>query len=918
MKREADYFAYDGAHGEQVSFPLGGIGAGSIGFSASGRLIDWEIANRPDKGSTNGFSHFALRVESPDGECRARVLQGPFHGNLAGDRGAGSYREFGYGVRREYLTGLPHFRQARFSGFFPCAELGLADPDFPATVKVSAFSPFIPMDDRTSSLPVALFAFEVANPGPQPLRCSLVGCLGNPVKGPHGARLVRTDGASGMLNFGHGIDPADRDFGEVILATDEADISYQHEWYRGSWFDSLEVYWRDINAAGPLRDRRYDGQHFDRRLDGGKRHRGHSVLAAHRTVAPGEKTVFRFAIAWYFPHFVRDWLNLYGYAVEPTQADTTWKNYYATQWSGAEEIAGHALRHWDSLRDRTFAFRDTLRRSTLPLPVLDAVSANLGTLRTPTVLRLPDGTLYGWEGCDSTAGSCEGSCSHVWNYQQVTPFLFPALERGMRIVDFEHNQDPQTGGMSFRLSAPLGHGRYDIRPCADGQFGNVMKAYRDWKASGDEGFLRRVWPNVRKAIAFAWHPLNHDRWDPDKTGVLHGRQHHTLDMELFGPNGWLTGFYLGALRAGAEMARRVGEETFASELDALFEKGRRWTDEHLFNGSYYVHDVDVTDAGILASYEGGPESAVLKGSIHDLYWSGEHGQIKYQIVDGCLLDQLLGEWHARLYGIGPVFDPDKVATTLQSIYRLNFKKRLGDVVNPCRVFGLEEESGSIVCEWPKGAARPVFPIPYSQETFHGSEYAFGSLLMLAGEVAKGTEIFAAVRDRYRGGNRNPWNEMECGSNYVRSMAAYGGLLALSGFGFDLTRHRIAFDPKVRAGDMFRSFWAVGEAWGEVTIRDGSILLAVSEGRIDLARIGLPTPRGALRGEDPDAMRDSTRGAIQGQIQASIRGTLDHVPFAARIEDGDAVFERMTVEAGSVVELQAERIRIGELPEVMAI
>ena len=140
-----------------------------------------------------------------------------------------------------------------------------------------------------------------------------------------------------------------------------------------------------------------------------------------------------------------------------------------------------------------------------------------------------------------------------------------------------------------------------------------------------------------------------------------------------------------------------------------------------------------------------------------------------------------------MYGLGDLFDPAKVATTLQSMYAINFKPRLADVVNPCRVFGLEDESGAVVCDWPPGAVRPVIPVPYSQETFHGLEYSLGSMLMHAGEIETGLRVFRAVRDRYRGDNRNPWNEMECGSNYVRSMASYAGLLALSGFGFDLDR-----------------------------------------------------------------------------------------------------------------------------------
>ena len=160
---------------------------------------------------------------------------------------------------------------------------------------------------------------------------------------------------------------------------------------------------------------------------------------------------------------------------------------------GVDEVAAEVLTRWDELRDRTVAFRDALYGSTLPGPVLDAAAANLSTLKSPTSLRLEDGTFYGWEGCHPTAGSCEGSCTHVWNYAQALPFLFPALERSMRAADYRYNQD-DVGGMSFRLSLPLGTTNATERPCADGQFGGVMKLYRDWRLSGDTDWLRDLWP----------------------------------------------------------------------------------------------------------------------------------------------------------------------------------------------------------------------------------------------------------------------------------------------------------------------------------------------------------------------------------------------------------------------------------------
>ena len=58
-----EHFTYRGEQLTEISFPLGGIGSGCIGLGGNGRLIDWEIFGRPNKGSVNGFSHFAVKAE---------------------------------------------------------------------------------------------------------------------------------------------------------------------------------------------------------------------------------------------------------------------------------------------------------------------------------------------------------------------------------------------------------------------------------------------------------------------------------------------------------------------------------------------------------------------------------------------------------------------------------------------------------------------------------------------------------------------------------------------------------------------------------------------------------------------------------------------------------------------------------------
>ena len=859
MERSA-YFEYAGENTRNVMFPLGGIGAGCIGLGGDGRLRDWEIYNRPSKGSVNGFSHFAVRAERDGKVLDTRVLHGPFQGSLTGDPLGRQFNSFGFGVRREHMAGFPSFASCVFSGPYPVATLDFADRRFPGAVQLQAFSPFIPMESRDSSLPTAMFEFAVTNTTGEAIDYTLFGCLAFDFKDDALVTAEKRGGRTTIVGRS-AVDPKNTGYSELSIATDSENTSYQRHFFRGSWFDALEVYWQDISAGGALKDRWFY-KDDSARMTGSRRMAEHSTLACHVTLAPGETKTIRTAISWYVPNVSKYWISQNALLDEPRDVPTIWKNYYATQWDSVAAVSDAAFREWSRLASATKGFQQLLLGSTLPEPVLDAVSANLSILKSATVLRLEDGTFYGWEGCHPDAGSCEGSCTHVWNYQQALPFLFPDLERSMREADFTFNQIPETGGMAFRLSLPLGVGTANDRPCVDGQFGNVLKAYRDWKLTGDAAWLAAMWPHVKAAVAYAWHAGNYDKWDPDKTGVLAGRQHHTLDMELFGPSSWLNGFYLGALLAGAEMGEAAGDAATAAEFRDIYARGRAWMHEHLFNGSYFVQQVDLKARGQLAPFDSnGRGSNYVRGSIYDLYWSEEHGEVKYQIGQGCEIDQVLAQWHANLYGLGDVFEPEKFASAVRAVYTHNFKKRLGDEANPCRVFGLEDEAGTLMCAWPAGVERPAIPVPYSQETMHGFEYAFGCQLMMIGEIDKGIEIFASVRDRYRGHNRNPWNEIECGSNYARSMASYAAVLVLSGFGFDMSVGRISFDPKLQRSGAFISIWSTGTAWGTVTISDGEAQLMVLGGSMSLSEV-------AVQGAKVCADNFERTGRPSGAVPAS--------------------------------------------------
>ena len=816
---------YTGAKRQEISFPLGGIGSGCIGLDGTGRLRDWEIFNRPAKGSVNGFSHFGIKAEADGAVLDARVMNADLIGSYAGQYVEHKrYQGYGFGPSRYLLSGVPHFRDSVFRGEFPLAEVAFIDESFPGEVSLHAFNPFIPSNDRDSSIPAALFTLQVRNTASRAVTYTFELSVNNPSQCGHVNRIVREGNFQGVELADAQAGDCAPGYGSVVFGVPAGvQMQAQQYWYRGDWFDNLGVFWRDFTAPGPLKNRVYqeDGGNYSVREDVG-------TVAVCAEVAPGEVWRQRFLIAWHYPNCVNYWSD------GQDKRGRTWKNYYAALFSSATAVADYVATEWDRLEAETVRFHDALYGSDLPPEALEAIGANLSTLKSPTVLRLPEGQFYGFEGCHCDEGCCEGSCTHVWNYAFALPFLFPGLERSMRELDYTYNQNDD-GGMPFRLQLPLGSERSKFRPCVDGQMGGVIKTYREWKLSGDDAWLRRWWPKVKKSLEYAWAPTNGDRWDPERTGVITGRQHHTLDMELFGPSAWLNAFYLGALKAAAEMAEAVGDGGSAKLYAQLYARGRDYTDRELFNGEYYCQKVDIRDPHVLDPYEAG--DTLTGGSTRETYWSDEAGQLKYQIGEGCGVDQVLAQWMCELCGVGEILDPGHVRSALGAIYRHNFKPSLRKHFNPCRIYGLNDESGLVVCDWPEGAEKPVVPIPYAEEAMNGFEYQAATHMIMHGMEEEGLRVVRGIRARYDGEKRNPWNEFECGSNYARSMASYALLLAYSGFRFDMREGKMGFVP-LKAG---RYFWSLDGAWGTVLAEEGRAEMEVLYGELRLKAWVVPQP-----------------------------------------------------------------------------
>lgn len=792
----------------EISFPLGGIGSGSIGLLGNGSFADWEIFNKPDKGSYNGYSHIAVKLNQNDKKY-VKILNSDVQKELMGRYEKKIYNGYGFGPSISTMSGFPHFKNCEFNGEFPIANLKFTDEDFPGEVNLTAFNPFIPLDSDNSSIPAAFFEISYQNTQSTAVEFQCAFSLANPYEVSKNYE-VKNDNITSLRLVNAAKKEDEVDYGELSLSCTEPS-AVQKYWYRGGWQDGITAFWNEF-SDDTLTCRNYE--------ESGKCDTCSMMKAI--TLNPGETAKVRFVVSWHVSNNYNYWDN----ECNEDLKSRPWKNYYAVLFENSVSSGVYSLKNWDVLYNKTNAFKNELFSSSIDEVFKEAASSTLSVLKSPTVFRLENGEFYGFEGVHEQEGSCEGTCQHVYNYAYALCFLFPDLERSIRNLEFKY-ATYEDGGTDFRLKLPLGMKTERGNSCVDGQMGCVIKTYREWKISGDSEWLKEVWPTVERIMDYAWSTKNKHKWDQDKDGVLEGRQHHTLDMELFGPSSWLQGFYLAALKSAAEMAEFLGYEKKAAEYRKVFEKGKKWTKENLFNGKYFIHKVDVKDKSITERFD-----------CSDTYWNEETGEIKYQICDGSSIDQLTGQWHANICGLGELFDKKQINTALSNMLKNNFKPSMRAVTNLWRNFALNDESGSIMCDYPENVYKPRIPITYCEECMTGFEYQFAGLLLSEGFKNEALKVVKAVRNRYDGKKRNPWNEIECGNNYARAMASFAILPIISGFIFDLPKKKIGFNP-VETKDGFKCIWSLQPAWGNVCINESSVRINIMDGSISLSEIELP-------------------------------------------------------------------------------
>jgi len=791
---------YDQEHLLNIALPLGGIGTGTVSLGGRGELRNWEIMNKPAKGFSttakgNNAPFFSVYIKPQGKPAITTGLMGPVHPS--------EYQHCeGAPVNH---AGIPRFSEASFDAAYPFGVVNLSDKNLPVSARIIGFNPFIPGDADASGLPVAVLYYEITNLTDQPMTVSVCGSMRNFV-GIDGSSTKTTgskvipiganknqnvyqneNGIQGIYMYSDSIKADNPAAGTIALTTSETTgVSYRRSSVPDAWQRGTLDFWDDFSADGELTDK-------NRLSDDNPM----ASLAVKKEIAPRSKSVFKFYITWNFP-------NRYGWSKKVVG------NFYSTKYSNAWDAAKKIIPQIPALEAKTIQFVNAFISSTLPEVVKEAALFNLSTLRSQTVFRIADGHMMGWEGVLDNVGSCAGSCTHVWNYEQATPFLFGDLARTMRDVEFNYATG-ENGNMNFRAPLPLDKYKPNAKPAADGQMGTIMKFYREWQLSGDANFLKNNWSQVKKVLAFAWVEKS---WDPNQDGVMEGGQHNTMDVDYFGPNPQMQLWYMGALRAATEMAKFMKDKEFEKKCSDLYAKSSKWTDENLFNGEYYEHKI--TDP---TTFE---------------YLDMSNPNVKvpdYQLGKGCLVDQLVGQYMAHILNLGYLVKPENILTTNNNIMKYNYVSRFNPIFNNMRSYVMGDESGLIMASWPKGRLR--VPFPYFTESMTGFEYTAAVEMIYDGQIENGLKCIQSVRDRFDGLKRNPFDEPECGYHYARAMASWAAVLAMSDFHFSGVNQSMSFTSKPGT-----YFWSNGYAWGTCKVESNKATLTVLKGNVTLSKFSL--------------------------------------------------------------------------------
>ncbi|MBB6498765.1 GH116 family glycosyl hydrolase [Pedobacter cryoconitis] len=746
-----------------IGMPAGGLHAGTVYAGGDGRLWLWQIYNETFEDSNEGIEPKTVswndgtslrKIRSRDGSA---YIEPAIADNLR-------ILEQGFAVKivvnkKTYLKELKEadWDEVIFKPAYPMAIISYISKDFPVAVSLKIYSPFIPLDEESSSLPATILRLEVENKTHSPVTVSILGWMENGVNKLSGKENTGKR-KNTVISTSKAVKIHSEFEGTIKDATDTGTMCFTLHHKQAKAQSAINVW--------PVTEEHFGLNFIDvatveapEKLVGG--------LSLSGEIDPGQSFYADYSISWHFNN-----LNL---KLKKLVKDAQDGYYYAVRFKDANEVSQYLENNFQKLTDNTELWCTTWNNSSLPHWFLERTFVNIGTLATANTYRFADGRFWSWEG----VGACAGTCTHVWQYAQAVARIFPELERDLRErVDIGLGFKEESGAILFR-------GENETSPAIDGQAGTVLRFYREHQMSKDDAFLSTNWPKIKKAIQFM---LDQDK---NGDGMTDTPMENTLDAVWEGEIAWIVGLCIAAASAGHAMAVEMNDARFAQICERYVAKGRSNMEKELFNGEYFIHRPDSVQ-----------------------------GRQKLGSYNTCHIDQVYGQSWAFQVGLPRVLNKEKTLSALKALWKYNFTMDVGPYIKTHiggRPYALSGEGGMVMNTNPHNEAKPFgenvgWQLGYFHECMSGFEHQVAAHLMAEGLVEESLILTRVIQERYHAAKRNPFNEIECSDHYARAMASYGTFIAACGFEYHGPKGYIRFAPKWNSKD-FKAPFTSASGWG---------------------------------------------------------------------------------------------------------
>jgi len=740
-----------------IGMPAGGLHTGTLYMGGDGRLWLWGIYNDDREGVdprdvlwNDGTKEISLPPRSganyvdPSVADNKRVLEQGFALKIT--HGAHTIIKQ---LREE------DWDEVSFEATYPLATVRYTDKKLPVEIELRGGAFYIPLNAEDSALPATFFNIEIKNTSLSPVTVTLTGWLENGVK-----KITAVEGEGEKENQSMVGGNQSAIFSSFRPSGAEQDA--------GTMGFALMDREGIVNTSAdpfPLTAGFFSTANASPSQKGATEKLIGSITTGN-DLPPGASFTADYVLSWHFNHSLKK--------LQAKMPESKDGYHYATRFKDAAATIRYIGENFQTLKAQTFLWQTTFYDSSLPHWFLERTFLNIGTIATANTYRFASGRFWGWEGVNS----CEGTCTHVWQYGHALARIFPSLERDTRQrVDLGVGMQPN-GGIIFRAE-------FEDHPAIDGQAGTILRIYREHQMSVDHTFLQTNWDKIKKAVAFML------AQDKNGDGLTDTPMENTLDAVWEGEIAWIAGLCIAAAKAAQYMAEEMNDAAFEETCRQYVDKGGKNMAEQLFNGEYFIHRPDAAQ-----------------------------GRKKLGGYNSCHIDQVYGQSWAFQVGLGRLWDKEKTLSALRALWKYNFAPDVGPYIRTHtggRPYALDGESGLIMNTNPHNEDQPygedvTWQIGYFHECMSGFEHQVAAHLMAEGMTDEALILTRAIHDRYHAAKRNPYNEIECSDHYARAMASYGTFITACGFEHHGPKGYIRFAPKLSPDD-FKAPFTAAEGWG---------------------------------------------------------------------------------------------------------